>query len=132
MDDDETIPRREAIAGLSLLGALTLALVGTIAFRIIHAAPRRGNPSPAANWASSQPAVELESTPMAPVAPIAPTTEQLFTEDADPPAESIPVIANDSGGVPAVSTTGATASDTQSPPPASERPRFVAPGIRQP
>jgi hypothetical protein len=131
MDDDETIPRREAIAGLSLLGALTLALVGTIAFRIIHAAPRRGNPPPAANWAS-QPAVELESRPMAPVTPMAPTTELLFAEDADPPAESIPVIADDSSGAPAVSPTGATTPNTPSPPPAIQRPRFVAPGTRQP
>jgi hypothetical protein len=123
MDDDETIPRREVLAGLSLLGVLSLALVGTIAFRIIHAAPRRGVSPSATTWAS-QPAVELAP------APAAPTTGQLFADDADPPAAPIPVFAEGSTSIPAVSTTDATALDAQARPFESERPRFIAPGTR--
>lgn len=123
MDDDETIPRREVLAGLSLLGVLTLALVGTIAFRIIHAAPRRGVPAPTTTWAS-QPATELAP------APHAPTTGQLFADDADPPAAPIPVIAEGSTSIPAVSTTDAAALDAPAWPPEGERPRFISPGTR--
>lgn len=44
--DDEIIPRRDAIAGLGLMGMLLIALVGTIVFRIVnssrdHAGPPR-------------------------------------------------------------------------------------------
>ena len=89
MDERTAIPRREAVAGLAALGALSLALVGTIVFRIVHAAPRPATPTPAM-WteteATKAPRVAIEAESQAPVVldePALPPVAPVSTGNAD-------------------------------------------------
>jgi hypothetical protein len=58
-DDPETISRREAVVGLSLLGLLMLALVGTMLFRITHPTPPTKAITPAASIVADENDVDV-------------------------------------------------------------------------
>lgn len=152
MDEHDTIPRREAILGLGLLGALSIALVATIMYRIVHSAPRNAPPVSAPTWAAAPAIVPEPATATA--APIvqthAPATGDRYAghpfATALPPAAAIPTTGDGSSSVPATSLAPALMPVDQAPtmaepplaePPLAEpqqpefvRPRFVAPSSR--
>jgi hypothetical protein len=137
MDERETIPRREAMAGLGVLALLSAGLVGTIVFRIVSAAPQRAGSEP----------VAIASTDGA--AAVANAAEPTASADVG----SLPMAAageerEDNGGISSLPQVTPATSDgpvsvpaapieeaprwnpaATSPPPA-ERPRFVAPATR--
>ena len=147
MEEPEVIPRREAVIGLGLLGALSLALVATIVFRIVNAAPRHALPGTSPLWAAAplEPPTLVEATaPMAapttaaatPNAPVPPIDDRYALETiapALPAAAPIPTIEDDSSSVPAASLAPAFAPTqnerySSGPPPVEvARPRFVPP-----
>jgi hypothetical protein len=133
MDEPDVIPRREAFAGLVLLGALGIALMGTIVYRIHYAKPMRATPQTqgAWNWANVAepvaPTIGQEGEVTA--AAIAPT-EPLAIAPPPPSIEPIPTLENDSANVPAASMTVAPPPATAVEPPPLARPIFVAPAAR--
>ncbi|RIK78189.1 MAG: hypothetical protein DCC67_11865 [Planctomycetota bacterium] len=58
-EEPQLVDRREAVAGLALLGALSAILVGTIMFRIA-AAPRPGAATTSAHFAGDQPPAQVD------------------------------------------------------------------------
>jgi cytoskeletal protein RodZ len=133
MEDPEGIARGEAAAGLALVGALGLGLVGTIVYRIVQAAPRSA-PTPAAAWASQSTgaaveqaaatsaappseAAELPSEAAPPVAP-PPTSDAIAIDIGDPDA---------SAPIPPLESTPAPALDSAE---SGALPHFVAPSNR--
>jgi hypothetical protein len=101
--DDETIPRRDAIAGLAVMGMLLMALVGTIGIRIAHPSrkstgtPRRSAASidqsvgGAAGLAAASLPTEPDFTPEAAIAGAAATVQQASHEQAEmaPPTPAL-------------------------------------------
>ncbi|HMO87435.1 MAG TPA: hypothetical protein PKC18_21190, partial [Lacipirellulaceae bacterium] len=69
--EDSTIPRGEALAGLGLLGLLAAGVVGTIGFRIVSAPPRRPAPHADMIWASQTPPSAVENALVDAVPPAA-------------------------------------------------------------
>jgi hypothetical protein len=132
MDERESIPRHEAIAGLGLLAALTAGLVGTIVFRIVNAAPQQANSKSAIAWSTdTAAAIAADSTISAPAADSPQTAGLEATDDVHtgklPQATPIPAT-DSSASMPAAAVSEAppwNPSTTPSPP--TERPRFVAP-----
>jgi hypothetical protein len=126
MEEQEALPRREAVLGVGLLGVLLLGLVGTIVIRIVHAKPRRGDAPSAASWAS-------QSLPPAPVADAPIFAAQAAQEEA-PPATPIPIVDANEGIVARASTAEPTEASSaadapaETAPVAPQRPAFVAPG----
>lgn len=126
MEEQEALPRREAVLGVGFLGVLLLGLVGTIVIRIVHAKPRRGDAPSAATWASQGP-------PLAPVGD-APLGAAQVAQDEAPPATPIPTVdANDAIVAPASTAEPTEASNVadaprETAPVAPQRPAFVAPG----
>jgi hypothetical protein len=129
MDEQDVIPRGEAIAGLALLGVLAAALVGTIVFRIVDAAPRRSPQIPTTTWASESDARTIDN-PMQLLSE-EPQIGQIDSSSPRQPAAPIPIADDESVSIPAASTTHATPlpSDENQPPTAG-RPHFVAPAGR--
>jgi hypothetical protein len=133
MDEPDVIPRREAIAGVTLLGALGIALVGTIVYRIHYAVPIKATPRPQGSWTwanvaeTPAPTTAVEDVPSAvaglPEEPLAAAIEL-------PPVEPIPTIEDSSASIPAASTTVAPPPATVVEPAPPVRPIFVAPGAR--
>ena len=129
MEERETIPRREATIGVGLLGILTAALVGTVVFRIIHAAPPRRPAQTSAVWASHSP-ISAEGS-------LSAVEPQLAAEQL-PPAAPIPTIDDGASSIPATSTTAPLPATAAPQLPSSEstrapmdaRPYFVAPSSR--
>jgi hypothetical protein len=134
MDEPEVIPRREALLGLGLLGLTTVALVGTVVFRIVQEAPPRTPQAPVTVWASQTPAKPLvEATTAAAEVESGPSEPRLAAE-ISPPAAPIPTIDDGAGSVP-VSTNAIPADAALARPeapveeeiPAPALPYFVAP-----
>jgi hypothetical protein len=119
MDDDDIISRREAVAGLGLLGVLFAGLIGAIGIRIVYARPKPATTSPPTLWASDAAAPSDGSADVA-AAPLA--SEPL------PSAAPIPTVADQQSDVPTVSA--AAPVEEEAAPIRSEPPRFIAPGSR--
>lgn len=129
--EDDALNRKEAVAGLGIIGLLMLALVGVIVYRIVGA-------KPAAPRSVGETTFAAES-----LAPGQPVTPEPAAESVDAPvveaqaASPIPIAADSdfesvpltSGSEPAAQIPAPTL-----PPPAEaeplERPTFVAPGSR--
>lgn len=137
MDDDDAIPRREAVLGLGLLGALTIALVGAIVFRIVTVAPRKSPYAGAAQIVLAAPAQQLAPGTVDVPAPAAMADAGAEgRENSLPPATPIATSDGDSRSLPAAAT-----SDVVTPPPiildpppetspGAAAPIFVAPASR--
>jgi hypothetical protein len=124
MDEQETISRRDAILGMSVLGMLALGLVGTIVFRIAQASPRGGPRSAQTQRASRVP----DDSAADHLAASGRDASQEAQHDISlPPATPIPVIAE--GAAAALPASVSQASAAQGPDTSSVRPRptFVAP-----
>jgi hypothetical protein len=131
MDERDTVPRRDAIVGLSLLGILSLTLTGTLAYRIVY--PTRHVPPKVVinEWQSQGPLPDDPSDLFAPDA----NAPQLAAEEF-PSVDPIPTVTEGSPSVPA-----SAINDVEPPPrveaPAvmeapqpAEAPTFVAPSYR--
>lgn len=107
MHQQDAVSRRDAVAGLSFITFLIVALVGTIVFRIVTAAPGKPGPPGAAALASIGP----NAAPFG--ESIAPQTSPQIVDRKDQDIQS--------------------AGHTEQRPPAlpdAARPRFVAPESR--
>jgi hypothetical protein len=131
MDERETVPRRDAIVGLSLLGIFSLTLTGTLAYRIVY--PTKHVPPKVVlnEWKSQGPLPDDPSELFAPDA----NATQLATEEF-PIVDPIPTITEGSPSVPA-SAINEVATPPQVEAPAAmegsqpaEAPTFVAPSYR--
>ncbi len=118
MDEQESISRREAAGGLSVLGVLMFALIGTIVFRIVQAAPRHSAIPAEPTWASNAPAAPLPAPSPAEHEPVG---------EALPIVSRIPVAAGGAGETPATSMSDAPVAEEREPSHVDQRPRFVAP-----
>jgi hypothetical protein len=149
MDDSDRVNPREAVAGLGLLGAMMVALVGTFVYRFVSEPGGGPAPPPDATVAIDslspgdrpeaasarllepaslpKPSTSAASEPSAAPAIISPEITPLAV---DPPtkSESAPITAEPTDAPPFESSQpgqGAVAA-----PAADEAPRFVAPGSR--
>lgn len=129
MDEYESIPRRDALAGLGVLSLLALALVGTIVFRIVHSSPHHGAAHRAEAWTKQSPVIPATGD-----SPLFSEPGAVVDSEIDParlPATPIPVASESSSNIPAASTAESTLvappPEPQSPP---ARPHFVAPASR--
>lgn len=129
--EDDALNRKEAVAGLGVLGALMLALVGVIVYRIVGA-------KPAAPRSFGETTLAAES-----LAPAQSVTPEAAAESVDAPivdaqaASPIPIAAElsfDSVPLTSGSEPAPQIPAPALPPPAEpepfERPTFVAPGNR--
>jgi hypothetical protein len=127
MDDRDVIPRDEAIGGLALLGALTLALVGTIVLRIVQTDASRATKPTETAWASSSDIASIEPTTHESQrdASLTPATAGISTVDEQD------ALAPDSSDAATAPITPAPTLENPQPPPIDVRPRFIAPSGRQ-
>lgn len=119
MEEHDVISRREAVAGLGLLGVLIAGLIGTIVFRIVHARPKPAPQPSGVEWAMEQPPSYGETTAdaLAPAAADALHATPIATVESGP------------SGASAAAAESAPA-DRVARPRIDEAPRFVAPGNR--
>jgi hypothetical protein len=129
MDERETVPRREAVVGLSLLGIFSLTLTGTLAYRIVY--PTKYVPPKIVlnEWRSQGP---LPSDPNELFAPAENAAQ--VANDSFPMADRIPTIADESPSIP-VTAIDEVSPRTEAPAfheaePSSPAPTFVAPSYR--
>jgi hypothetical protein len=105
MDERETVNRRDAVAGLSLIGVLTLALVGTIFYRIVAPPPPTKRPPEIATLAAQPGDIYL---------PLSSSAEEIATESLIQPDKEVRAAAH--------------AEDRQaSSTPVDDRPQFMPP-----
>jgi hypothetical protein len=131
MDERETVPRRDAIVGLSLLGIFSLTLTGTLAYRIVY--PTQHIPPKVVinEWKSQGPLPNNPSDLFAPDA----NAPQLATEEF-PTVDPIPTVMEGSPSVPASAINDVEppphveASAAIKAPQPAEAPTFVAPSYR--
>jgi hypothetical protein len=131
MDERETVPRRDAIVGLSLLGILSLTLTGTLTYRIVYST-RHVPPKVVINeWKSQGPLPDDPSDLFAPDA----NAPQLATEEF-PSVDPISTVTEGSPSVPASAINDVEPPPRVEAPTATEAPRpaeaptFVAPSYR--
>jgi hypothetical protein len=135
MDERESIPRREALAGLGLLSLLSAGLVGTIVFRIVNAAPRQGAHDPTEVASTYNAAEDVNSAdPSAPAGVASHAVVAAHEETAD--ADEVPLL---SQAPPTTSLGSSVSADAASEAPRwnppetaspAQRPSFVAPANR--
>jgi hypothetical protein len=131
MDERETVPRRDAIVGLSLLGVFSLTLTGTLAYRIVY--PTQHVPPKVVinEWISQGP---LPSDP-SDLFPVDANATRLAAEGF-PTVDPIPTVTEGSPSVPASAINELETPPHVEAPAAMEAPRpaeaptFVAPSYR--
>jgi hypothetical protein len=137
MDERESIPRREAMAGLGALALLSVGLVGTIVFRIVSAAPQPAGSEPTAvvstdgakaiaNMAEAAASADAAVLPLA-----AARDEPERAGEVGVLPQVTPAASDEPASVPAAPESEAPRwNPPASPPLQAERPRFVAPTSR--
>ena len=127
MEGLETIRRRDAIAGLGVLCVLGAALVATIVYRIVQAAPRSAPARATSAWAKERDAAPSATRPQSEKMHNA-ASKQL-ADGAPVSATSIPTAYNIIESEPTT-----TANDAAEEPPgtmhSTRQPHFVAPSHR--
>jgi hypothetical protein len=130
MDERETVPRRDAIVGLSLLGVFSLTLVGTLAYRIVYPTPHVAPKVVINEWASQGPLLEDPSAIFASEPSATPLGNGTL-----PAVDPIPTVAEETTSIPAAAN--AAVEETFEPAPTESasdpptmQPYFVAPSSR--
>jgi hypothetical protein len=131
MEERDVVPRREAIVGLGLLGIFSIALTGTLAYRIVY--PTKHEPPKVVlnEWESQGP---LPADPSELFTPEA-NAPQLANEEF-PAVDPIPTVTEGSPSVPASAINEVEtppqveAPATMDAPHPAEAPTFVAPSYR--
>jgi hypothetical protein len=128
MDEGDTIRRGEAVAGLTLLGGMMLALVGTFVYRI--AMQKTPAPHPSAEQAIAAQPIDAPAQPAAEAAvksevvestPNAPSAVEPISAHADENPNAVPLVSGQSEAPPFQPATPPAPSATDN------RPHFVAP-----
>jgi hypothetical protein len=131
MDEQDAIPRQEALAGVGIIAALSIALVATMVLRIVGSTPETPRrPATASMWAAQTESalatdVAFDEAP-APLGEAAGDSAEIVAEPF-PTATPIPTADTKSVSMPAASLSPTFELPIEQQPEPLERPVFIAP-----